>query len=132
MYDLTIKTVSNTEQILQICTETLTVFISVIKKVLYLKNLNPISYCKYCMFPFREPIFNFRISKIKYCIYVQYCTIIYCVYSHIMLSNVKEVLQKESGCRLCYIYSRCLYMELFQRSVAPLVFKFGIHQEQAG
>jgi hypothetical protein len=43
----------------------------------------------------------------------------------------KEVLQKESGRRLCYIYSRCTCMELFQRSVAPLVLKFGIHQGQA-
>jgi hypothetical protein len=44
----------------------------------------------------------------------------------------KEVLQKESGRRLCYIYSRCTYMELFQRSVAPLLLKFGIHQGQTG
>jgi hypothetical protein len=27
---------------------------------------------------------------------------------------------------------QCTSMELFQRSVAPLVLKFGIHQEQAG
>jgi hypothetical protein len=45
---------------------------------------------------------------------------------------IKEVLQKESGCRLCYMYSRCTCMELFQRLVAPLVFKIGIHQGQAG
>jgi hypothetical protein len=31
---------------------------------------------------------------------------------------------------LLYIYSRCTYMELFQRSVAPLVLKFGFHQGQ--
>jgi hypothetical protein len=45
---------------------------------------------------------------------------------------VKEVLQKESGSRLCYINSRCTCMELFRRLVAPLVLKFGIHQGQAG
>jgi hypothetical protein len=44
----------------------------------------------------------------------------------------KEVLQKESGRRLCYIYGLCTSMELFQLSVAPLVLKFGIHKEQAG
>jgi hypothetical protein len=31
-----------------------------------------------------------------------------------------------------HIYSRCTAMELFQLQVAPLVLKFGIHQEQAG
>jgi hypothetical protein len=46
--------------------------------------------------------------------------------------KTKEVLQKESGRRLRYICSRCTCMELFQRSVAPLVFKFGIHQGQTG
>jgi hypothetical protein len=45
--------------------------------------------------------------------------------------GTKEVLQKKSGRRLCYIYSRCTYMELFQWLVAPLVLKFGIHQRQA-
>jgi hypothetical protein len=30
------------------------------------------------------------------------------------LEKAKEVLQKESGRRLCYIYSCCTYMELFQ------------------
>jgi hypothetical protein len=44
----------------------------------------------------------------------------------------KEVLQKENGRRLCYIYSRGTCMELFQRSVAHLVLKFGITQGQAG
>jgi hypothetical protein len=48
------------------------------------------------------------------------------------LGTLKEVLQKESGGRLCYIYSRCTCMELFQRLVAPLVLKIGIHQGQAG
>jgi hypothetical protein len=49
------------------------------------------------------------------------------------LHAVKEVLQKESGRRLCFINSRCTSMELFQLQVAPLlVLKFGIHQEQAG
>jgi hypothetical protein len=44
----------------------------------------------------------------------------------------KEVLQKESGHCLCYIYSRWPCMELFQLQVAPLVFKFGIYQGQTG
>jgi hypothetical protein len=42
--------------------------------------------------------------------------------------EAKEVLQKESGRRLCHIYGRCKCMELFQRLVAPLVLKIGIHQ----
>jgi hypothetical protein len=49
----------------------------------------------------------------------------------IELLTTKEVLQKESGRRLCYIYSRRTCMEFFQWSVAPLVLKFGIHQAQA-
>jgi hypothetical protein len=47
-------------------------------------------------------------------------------------TKTKEVLQKESGRRLCYICSRCTCMELFQRLVAPLVLKFGIHHGQTG
>jgi hypothetical protein len=49
-----------------------------------------------------------------------------------MSGFVKEVLQKESGRRLCSIYSCCTCMELFQRLVAPIVLKIGIHQGQAG
>jgi hypothetical protein len=44
----------------------------------------------------------------------------------------KEVSQKESGHRLCYIYSRCTCIELFHWLVAPLVLKIGIHQGQTG
>jgi hypothetical protein len=46
--------------------------------------------------------------------------------------GIKEVLKKECGRSLCYIYSRCTSMELFQLQVAPLVLKFGIHQGQTG
>jgi hypothetical protein len=54
------------------------------------------------------------------------------MYSTLKWGVTKEVLQKESGRRLCYIYSRCtICMELFQRLVAPLVLKIGIHQGQA-
>jgi hypothetical protein len=48
------------------------------------------------------------------------------------LHSGNEVLQKESGRRLCYIYIAVAHKELFQRSVAPLVAKFGIHQGHTG
>jgi hypothetical protein len=44
----------------------------------------------------------------------------------------KEVLHKEKGRRLCYIYGLCTSMELNPPPVAPLVLKFGIHLRQAG